>query len=128
MIFSNSKSIENSISINGVNLQKVDSLKFLGVRIDHQITWNDHITYISNKLFKSIAIIHRANHVLDTKAMYCLYYAILQPHINYCIEVWKILIKVISTQNLFHKKKLSELSVIGPYFSNVMSIRHFEDI
>ena len=68
MIFSNSKSIKNSISINGVNLADVDSLKLFGVCIDHQITCKDHITYISNKLPKSIAIIHKARHVLDTKA------------------------------------------------------------
>ena len=54
MIFSNHKSIEHSISIDGVNLKKVDSLKFLGVCIDHQITWKDHITYISNKLSKNL--------------------------------------------------------------------------
>ena len=44
MIFSNHKSIENNISIDGV-----DSLKFLGVCIDYQITWKDDITCISNK-------------------------------------------------------------------------------
>ena len=88
MIFSNHKSMENNISIDVVNLQKVDSLIFLGVCIDHQITWKDHITYISNKLSKSMAIIYRASHVLDTKALYCLYNAIFKPHINYCIEVW----------------------------------------
>ena len=88
MIFSYHKSIEHSISIDGVNLQKIDILKFLGACIDHQITWKDHITYISNKFLKSIAIIHRAGHVLDTKALYCLYNAIFKPHFNYCIEVW----------------------------------------
>ena len=87
MIFSNRKSIENKISMNGVNLQNVDSLKFLGVCIDHQITWKDHITYISNKLSKNIAILYWTSHVIDTKALYCLYNAIFQ-HLNYCIEVW----------------------------------------
>ena len=38
------------ISINGVNLQKVYSLKFHCVCIDHQITWTDQITYASSKL------------------------------------------------------------------------------
>ena len=38
MIFSSRKSIENVISMNGVNLQKVHSLKFHGVCIDHEIT------------------------------------------------------------------------------------------
>ena len=89
MIFSNNKSIENNISINGVNLKKVDSLRFLGVCIDHLITWKDHITYILNKLFKSIAIINRASHVLDRKALYCLYNAIFKLHFDYCIEVWQ---------------------------------------
>ena len=37
MIISNRKSIQNNISINGVNLQKVDSLRCLGVHADHQI-------------------------------------------------------------------------------------------
>ena len=82
MIFSNHKTIEHSISIDGVNLQKVDSLRFLGVCIDHQITWKDHITYISDKLSKSVAIIYRA------KALYCLYNVIFKPHFIYCIEVW----------------------------------------
>ena len=85
MIFSNHKSIEHSISIDGVNLLKVYSLRFLGVCINHQITWKDHIAYISNKLSKSTAIIHRASDVLDTKALYCLYNAIFKPHVNYCI-------------------------------------------
>ena len=51
MIILDRKSIDNNISINGINLQKVDSLRFLGVCIDHQIIWKDHITYISTKLF-----------------------------------------------------------------------------
>ena len=38
--------IENKISINGVNLQYVDSKKCLGVCIDDHITWKDNITNI----------------------------------------------------------------------------------
>ena len=44
MSFSNRESIENDISINGVNLQKFGYLAFLAACIDHQITWKDHIT------------------------------------------------------------------------------------
>ena len=66
MIFLNSESTENNISINGVNLPKVDCLKYLCVFIDHQTSWNDHITCISNELTKGMAMIYRAGHVLDT--------------------------------------------------------------
>ena len=87
-IFLNHKSMENSISINEVNLQKVYSLRFLGVYIDHQITWKDHIAYISNKLSEGIAIVHRASHYLETKSLYCLINATFKPHHNYCTNVW----------------------------------------
>ena len=89
MTFYNYKSIANTISINGKNIQNVVTLIFTGVCIDHQITWKDHITYISNKLSKRIAIIHTATRVLDTKALYGLCNAIFQPHLIYCIEVWE---------------------------------------
>ena len=71
MLFKNHKSIKNNISINGVSLQKVHSLKFLG--IDHQITRKDHIIHISNKLSKSMAIIHRESHAIYTETFNCLY-------------------------------------------------------
>ena len=103
-----------------MNLQKVDSLTFLGVCIDHQITWKEDITYISNKLSKSIAIIHRSSHVLDTKAVYCLYSAIFKPHVNYCIEVWVNTYKNNSNPVFIPQKKLCELSVmIGHWTINL---------
>ena len=83
MISSNSKSIENNISINGVNLQKVDNLRFQTVCIEDQIIL--FTSYINCQ--NSIAIIHRASHVHDTKALYCLYNAILQPDLNDCNKV-----------------------------------------
>ena len=95
-----------------MNLQRVDSLRFHGVCIDRQITLKDHITYLSNKLSKSMAIIYRASHVLDTNTLYCLYDTIFEPHLNYCIEVWVDTYETISTQYLFYRKKLFKLSVM----------------
>ena len=38
------------IAINGSNIEKVNSTKYLGVYIDHHLNWKDHIAYISSKL------------------------------------------------------------------------------
>ena len=51
------------MSINVISLQHVDSLNFLGVCIDHQITWTDHIRYISNKLSIYLSMFHRLDAV-----------------------------------------------------------------
>ena len=105
------KSAENCITINGVNLQNVDSLCFLGVCIDHQITWKDHTIYILNKLSKSIAITHRAINAFDTKALYCLHKAFFQPHHYHCIEVRENTYES-NINPVIIEKKLCELSVI----------------
>ena len=76
------------IAINGSNIEKVNSTKYLGVYIDHHLNWKDHIAYISSKLSKSTAVIHKTSHVLDTKTLTLLYNAIIFPYLNYCVEVW----------------------------------------
>ena len=115
-------SINNSdstiqIAINGSNIEKVNSTKYLGVYIDHHLNWKDHIAYISSKLSKSTAVIHKTSHVLDTKTLTLLYNAIIFPYLNYCVEVWgntyKKVIRIVChakyldhTSSLFHKLRL----------------------
>ena len=76
------------IAINGSNIEKVNSTKYLGVYIDQHLNWKDHIAYVSSKLSKSTAVIHKTSHVLDTKTLTLLYTAIIFPYLNYCVEVW----------------------------------------
>ena len=39
--------------------------KFLGVIIDYKFKWNDHITYVKNKISKSIGILYKIRRFLD---------------------------------------------------------------
>ena len=90
------------IAINGSNIEKVNSTKYLGVYIDHHLNWKDHIAYISSKLLKSTALIHKTSHVLDTKTL--LYNAIIFHYLNYCVEVWGNTYKT-NLYSLFIKQK-----------------------
>ena len=76
------------IAINGFNIEKVNSTKYLGVYIDHHLNWKDHIAYISSKLSKSTAVFHKTSHVLDTKTLTLLHNAIIFSYLGYCVEVW----------------------------------------
>ena len=42
--------------------------KFLGVMIDSKLNWKDHIAMFESKLSKTIAIMHKANHLLDRRS------------------------------------------------------------
>ena len=86
--FTNNTESTIQIAINGSNIEKVNTTKYLGVYIDHHLNWKDHIAYISNKLSKSTAVIHKTSHVLDSKTLTLLYNATIFPYLNYCVDVW----------------------------------------
>ena len=51
-------------------LHQVNSIKFLGVCIDQNLTWKDHINHVSKKISKSIGIIHKSRVYLSCKTKY----------------------------------------------------------
>ena len=48
------------VTMNNCCLKKNDSLKNIGVIIDHRLNWSQHITHVKNKDSKSIGIMYRA--------------------------------------------------------------------
>ena len=100
------------IAINGSNIEKVNSTKYLGVYIYHHLNWKDHIAYISSKLSKSTAVIHKTSHVQDTKILTLLQSAITFPYLNYCVEIWVIPIRLTIIRCLLNKGKLFTLLAV----------------
>ena len=47
------------LSLNNTTLERVNSLKFLGVILDETINWNRHIELVENKISKNIGILYR---------------------------------------------------------------------
>ena len=76
------------ITINNVKIDRVYVTKFLGVMIDHNLNWKEHIDVINSKISKSIAIIYKASKILKTASLYTLYCSLFLPYLNYCAENW----------------------------------------
>ena len=66
----------------------VTTTKFLGVIIDHKFKWNDHITYVRNKISKSIGILYKIRRFLDMNTLIQMYHSFVFPYLIYCIEIW----------------------------------------
>ena len=66
----------------------VTTTKFLGVIIDHKFKWNDHITYVKNKISKSIGILYNIQRFLDMNTLIQMYHSFVFPYLIYCIEIW----------------------------------------
>ena len=60
---------EITIQINGQKIERVTETKFLGVILDHKLTFKSHIDYISNKIAKCIGIISKARRALSTYSL-----------------------------------------------------------
>ena len=61
---------------------------FLGVIIDNKLKWLDHITFIKNKISKSIGIINKIRIFFNKKTLKNFYYRFVYPYLIYCIEIW----------------------------------------
>ena len=63
MIFHRSRIKYNSkhcIKMDNCSVNKVNSVKYLGVIIDHKLNCIDHIAYIKNTISKGIGIMYKA--------------------------------------------------------------------
>ena len=76
------------VQIRNQNLSSVNNTKFLGVIIDKKLNWVDHITFIKNKISKSIGIINKIRKFLDKNTLRNLYFTFIYPYLIYCIEIW----------------------------------------
>ena len=54
--------------LNNTTLERVNSMKFLGVILDKNINWNRHVELVENKISKNIAIF-RASLCLDKESL-----------------------------------------------------------
>lgn len=89
MFFGNHKIKANStVKIDNVNIERVYEIKFLGVILDHKISWKPHISYVRAKMARSVSILGKSRFILNQRALHILYCSLVLPYLNYCLEIW----------------------------------------
>ena len=76
------------LSVDGMQLTKVESERVLGVYIDSHLTWNEHIDTLRRKLLQRLAILARAQKYIPTKDRLLLHNASIKPLFTYCCTIW----------------------------------------
>ena len=80
--------LEPSLSLNGIKLKKVSKVRFLGVIIDENLTWDDHIEYLESKLNSCIVMIKRIRKSIPKSHYKMVYHSLFESHLTYCISTW----------------------------------------
>ena len=76
------------MKINDSNIQRENSIKFLGVLLDENLSWKEHIKYTENKIAKNIGILYKAKPYLTKKCMLSLYYSYIHSFVTYGNIAW----------------------------------------
>ena len=66
-----------------ITIKSKNCLKVLGMKIDSQLTWSNHIAQIKSRTTNAIRNIARTNNVLSLKSRLTLTNALVVPHYNY---------------------------------------------
>lgn len=76
------------LSIAGKKIERVTSVKFLGVTFNEHLSWTQHINNLRISLSKTIGMLNRFRNFLPRWFKCQLYYALMYSRLCYCILVW----------------------------------------
>ena len=99
----------SDIVINGCKINEVKFTKFLGVIIDCDLSWKNHIDQVCSKISKNIGIMTKARSIFKTETLQSLYYSFIYPYISYCIHVWGSTYKSYINKILLLQKRVIRL-------------------
>ena len=123
-----------SIKLNGYTLEPTDNVKYLGLYLDQNLSFDYHINQLSKKLGRSNGILSKLRHFTSKDTLISVYYSLIYSHILYGCPVWTLT----SINNLNHisilQKKCIRIVNFSPFNSHTNKlffdnkILKFEDI
>ena len=88
--------LEPHIHIRESRIDRVKTTKSLGLMIDESLIWNAQVDKITGKVASGLGILTRLQDILDYQTLIITYLSIIQPHFDYCSQVWGCLGKGLS--------------------------------
>ena len=126
------------IFINNQVIKRQSSIKFLGILMDENLSWKEHLRLTENKVDKNIWLIYKAKPYLNKNSLLALYFSCIHSYINYANLVWgstnrtylrkinsqqKHALRLIHNKNRFyHSKELFEsCEILSVYKLNLLN-------
>ena len=78
------------LHIDGMLIEKVVANKFLGVILNENRTWTDHVKVVLNKTSKTFGICRKLSFILPSVVVKTLFNSLIKPYIEYCNIAWAV--------------------------------------
>ena len=92
-----------TMAFNNIEIKRENSIKFLGVIIDENLRWKNHIQVVENKISKNIGVLYRASHLFDFKNLK-INFSFIHIYISYANIAWASTFKI-KLQGILKKQK-----------------------
>ena len=114
--------ISIDLTINGLKIKQLTSCKYLGIIIDEQLKWTEHIDYVYKKIIKFTGIFYRMRDKMLDACLKNLYFALVYPHVLFGIELYANTYKSHLERLLVLNNKLLRIMQRAVIFAPVVSL------
>lgn len=77
-----------SIFVNGQEIFESQSVKYLGLHLQSNLSWNLHIQELRSKISPAVGLLYKFKNKFDQQTKLLLYQALMQSHINYLLIIY----------------------------------------
>ena len=103
------------IVIHNEKIQQVFSYKYLGVMIDHLLSWKDHIEFVCKKTKQRIYFLRRLRSFGASKQILLLFFtSVIMSVLQYCYTTWYKSLSTTLKSKLLHQMKICSKIVGQP--------------
>ena len=74
-----------AITLNDQELQQVKQHKVIGVVVDDNLQWREHVTGVFKRVSQTLALFRRIKHFLPKWSKIMFYNPYSMPHLGYCV-------------------------------------------
>ena len=91
MIFKHKKNHSHEINFStptNYSIKKTEVTKFLGITISSDLSWNNHISRVIQKVNPAIAMLYKLRNLVNTSTLLQVYFSLIHSHLSYAIIIW----------------------------------------
>lgn len=77
-----------TVTLDNNKLDRVKSFKYLGLMLDENLTWEENVKYVANKIAPYVGILGRIKHTTHEKTKLQIYHAYINSHLMYMCHLW----------------------------------------
>ena len=108
------QNLNPDIFIRNTPIKQVSHSDFLGLTLDDNLDWAEHINKVKLKISRILGILYKIRHKLNKSSLLSVYYALIQSRLTYCLKLW----------GSADKTKINPLQVIQNRFVRLLHNKH----